>query len=412
MISGTPGCHFGEEFFAVAVVFDDKIKILVSAAGEVDENGPGGACPCDLDRVGQGMGALDCGDDSLMPGEQEKGLDRLVIIDGSIFDTVHLVQKGVLGTGSRIVESAGIGIDGSGIALLVGQHDALEAVHDALGSVGDGGRVVAEFGTASQGLYADQLDGIRQKRSEHADGVGAASHAGRNLIRKMAGLGLELLPGLLADAVLEVAHHQREGMGAGCSAYTVDRVFIFFGISHKCSVDSFFESPETETDRNNIRAEQLHPGDIGCLLDDIDFTHVDVALQSEVGSGSRERDTVLTRAGLGDQLFLAHIFGQQTFAHAVVELVGAGVVEILALEINLRPAQQIGEILAVVDGSGTTLEVPADTAQLCDELSGLRDGVVGFRIFVEGLDQLRILQIIAAVSKSLYLFILVVVTSC
>jgi hypothetical protein len=40
---------------------------------------------------------------------------------------------------------------------------------------------------------------------------------------------------------------------------------------------------------------------------------------------------VLTRARFGDELLLAHLFCEQRFAEAVVNLVRAGVVEVLAL---------------------------------------------------------------------------------
>ena len=106
---------------------------------------------------------------------------------------------------------------------------------------------------------------------------------------------------------------------------------------------------------------------------------------------------MLARAGLGDQLLLAHELGQQSLAHAVVQLVRPGVVQVLALEVDLRPPQQVGQVLAVVDGRGPTLEIPADAAQLGDELRGLGDGVVGLGVLVEGLDQIRVVQIVAAV---------------
>ena len=106
---------------------------------------------------------------------------------------------------------------------------------------------------------------------------------------------------------------------------------------------------------------------------------------------------MLAGAGLGDELFLAHVLGQEPLAHAVVELVGTGVVEVLALEVDLGPAQEVGQVLAVVDRRGPALEIPADPAELGDELGGLGDRVVGLRVFIEGLDQLRVLQVVAAV---------------
>ena len=51
----------------------------------------------------------------------------------------------------------------------------------------------------------------------------------------------------------------------------------------------------------------------------------------------------------------------------------------------------------MIDRGGTSLEIPADAAELRDELRGLGDGVVGFGVFIESLDQLRVFQIVASV---------------
>ena len=75
------------------------------------------------------------------------------------------------------------------------------------------------------------------------------------------------------------------------------------------------------------------------LLGHVDGTHVDLALQPEQGGCGRQRHTVLPRAGLRDQLLLAHPLGQQPLTQAVVDLVGTGVVEVLAFEVDLHPAK-------------------------------------------------------------------------
>jgi hypothetical protein len=47
--------------------------------------------------------------------------------------------------------------------------------------------------------------------------------------------------------------------------------------------------------------------------------------------------------GFGDDALLAHPLGQQGLADAVVDLVRAGVIQILALQIDLRAAPRFGE---------------------------------------------------------------------
>jgi hypothetical protein len=54
-------------------------------------------------------------------------------------------------------------------------------------------------------------------------------------------------------------------------------------------------------------------------------------------------------AGLGDDALLAHVAREQRLADRVVDLVRAGVVQVLALEVDLRPAQQLRPAPGVVD---------------------------------------------------------------
>ena len=64
---------------------------------------------------------------------------------------------------------------------------------------------------------------------------------------------------------------------------------------------------------------------------------------------------MLPCAGFGDDLFLAHFFGQQDFADAVIDFMRAGMVQVFALEVNLCAIRhQIGEIFRVVNRGWTT----------------------------------------------------------
>ena len=257
--------------------------------------------------------------------------------------------------------------------------------------------MVAQLRPPAQRFDTDELYGIRQEGREHTDGVGAAAHTGCDLVREMTGLLEELGSGLLADTELEIADHQGEGMRPRGRSDAVDRVLVFSGIGHEGGVDRLFEGLEAKADRDDIGAKQLHAGHIRSLFGDVDLSHVDVALEPEISCSGRQGDSVLPCPGLRDQLLFAHIFSQETFTHAVVELVGAGVVEVLAFEIDLGPAQKVGQVLAVIDRCGTALEIPADAAELRNELGGLGDRVIALRVLIKGFDQLRILQVIPAV---------------
>ncbi len=62
-------------------------------------------------------------------------------------------------------------------------------------------------------------------------------------------------------------------------------------------------------------------------------------------------------AGFGDDAGLAHAAGHQGLADAVVDLVRAGVVQVFALEPDLRPAQFARPARGMVDRAGPADEV-------------------------------------------------------
>ncbi len=66
-------------------------------------------------------------------------------------------------------------------------------------------------------------------------------------------------------------------------------------------------------------------------------------------------DTVLTSAGLGDDPGLPHPLGEKRLAEHVVDLVAAGVVEVLTLEQHLRDPELPRQTLADVRGVGRPL---------------------------------------------------------
>ena len=94
---------------------------------------------------------------------------------------------------------------------------------------------------------------------------------------------------------------------------------------------------------SHLGAEQLHPEHVERLSLDVDGAHVDHALHADQGRGRCGGNAVLAGAGLGDEPRLAHPLGEQRLAEHVVDLVRAGVVEVLALEEQPTP-----ELLAEV----------------------------------------------------------------
>ena len=66
---------------------------------------------------------------------------------------------------------------------------------------------------------------------------------------------------------------------------------------------------------------------------------------------------MLACARFGNHARLAHALRQQRLADHVVDLVGTGVVQVLALEEHLRAAEQFAPALGVVNGGRTTDEI-------------------------------------------------------
>lgn len=82
------------------------------------------------------------------------------------------------------------------------------------------------------------------------------------------------------------------------------------------------------------RAQHLHLPDVGLLALDIGLPHVDHARHVHQRADRRRGHTVLPGPRLGDDARLAHPPGDQDLPDGVVDLVGAGVVEVLAFEVD------------------------------------------------------------------------------
>ena len=100
--------------------------------------------------------------------------------------------------------------------------------------------------------------------------------------------------------------------------------------------------------RRDLGAQQPHALHVGLLAAHVLGAHVDDALEAEQRAGGRGRDAVLAGAGLGDDPRLAHAAGEQALAERVVDLVRAGVQEVLALEPD-RVAGRLREPRGVVE---------------------------------------------------------------
>ena len=167
---------------------------------------------------------------------------------------------------------------------------------------------------------------------EDADGVGAAADARRDDVGVAPEQRPALLAGLVADHAVELAHHPRVRVRAHHRAeQVVARLDRGHPVAHRL-VDGVLERAAARRRRAHLGAEQAHAEHVERLALHVDLAHVDDALEAEQRGGGGGGHAVLAGAGLGDDAALAHALGEQRLAEHVVDLVRAGVVQVLALE--------------------------------------------------------------------------------
>ena len=119
-------------------------------------------------------------------------------------------------------------------------------------------------------------------------------------------------------------------MGSGHRAYDVKRIIdIGHPVTHGL-VEGVFERRRAGGHTADLGTQQTHLEHIDGLAVDIYITHVNPAGLVQTCGNRRGRDPVLTRPGLGDNTLLAHVVGQQTLAHGVVDFMCTGMIQIFS----------------------------------------------------------------------------------
>ena len=191
---------------------------------------------------------------------------------------------------------------------------------------------------------------VIEEGMKQADGVRAAADAGEERIRQPPFRRLHLRARLLADDALEIAHHRRIGMRARRRADAIERVLDIGDPVAQRLVHRVLQRARAGLHRHHFRAEHVHAEDIRLLPLDIDRAHIDDAFEAEARAGGGRRDAMLAGAGLGDDARLAHAPREQDLAEHIVDLVRAGVVQLLALEIDFRAMLGVGGLAAQIVG--------------------------------------------------------------
>ena len=108
-------------------------------------------------------------------------------------------------------------------------------------------------------------------------------------------------------------------------------------------VHRIFQGAPTRGDGDDLGAQQAHTEDVGCLAFNVMCAHIDNALQAELGADGGRGHAVLARAGFGDDALFAHAPRKNDLAQHVVDLMRAGVVQLVAFHIHLGTAQMFGQ---------------------------------------------------------------------
>ena len=229
----------------------------------------------------------------------------------------------------------------------------------------------------SRSLHADELHArLVQKRMEHADGIGAAAHAGHHGIRQFARPLLHLLARLLPDDLLEHPHQRGERMRPRRRAKAVMRGLLLGYPGPQRLIDGVLERARAALHRDDRRPEQTHAHNIGSLPLHIFRAHVHRAAHAQTGRRHSRGHPVMPCAGLRHQRRLAHILGQQRLSQRIIDLVRPGMQQILPLEPELD-AQLLGKTRTERQRRGTPRKIAQQVPQLRLKTLRRQDGLHG-----------------------------------
>ena len=177
---------------------------------------------------------------------------------------------------------------------------------------------------------------LADEPAEQPDRVRAAADAREGEVGQPALGGLELDRGLVADPALEVAHDRRVRVRAHRRPeHVVGGLDVGHPVTHRL-VDRVLERCAAASDRADLGTQRVHPEHVRLLPLDVLRAHVHDARQPEQRARGGGRDAVLAGARLRDDPCLAEPPREQRLAERVIDLVRAGMGEVLALQVQAK----------------------------------------------------------------------------
>ena len=264
-------------------------------------------------------------------------LEGVVVGGGRELDAAGVVECGQLWADARVVEARGRRDRLDDLAVAVLEHHRSGAVEDPRSSSSEGGRVAARRDAVARRLsHRKPHRRLTDEPAQEPDCVRAATHAREGEVRQPPLHRSELDGRFIADPPLEIADDRGIRVRAHRGAEHVVRgLHVGDPVAHRL-VDRVLEGRAPGVDRAHLGAQRMHAEHVRLLALDVLRAHVHDAWQPEEGAGGRGRDAMLAGPCLRDHARLAEPAREQRLAQCVVDLVRAGVREILALQVQAQ----------------------------------------------------------------------------
>ena len=215
--------------------------------------------------------------------------------------------------------------------------------------------------------------------------IGASTHTSHEIVGIVTSHFLAKLPlEFFGDNRLQAGHHIGIRMRTDCGANDVERVGRMAAPVANSLVGGILERTVATLDGINLSTEHLHSLHVDMLTLNIESTHIDTTWHIHQRTDSSSSHSMLTCTCLGHNACLAHALGYQDLPDGIVDLVGTGMVEVLALQIELA-AISLAHTFGKIKWRRTTHIVAQQLTILILEFLALNDRKIGVLEILHGL---------------------------
>ena len=283
------------------------------------------------------MRTLNSRNDALHAGELVTGVDGLIVLNGEHMAPARCGKVGVHRADARIVET---GTDGKGflyLSVLGLHHEGACSVDDAFCAAVHGGSGIIGIYSVSGSLSQIYLHAVIINVVVDGSGsVASATHAGDEVIRIVAANLLLKLPfQFFRDYALHLGNNVWIWVRTHGRTYDIEGILwvaapVAYGLRAGIA-----QRHVAGAHRVHLGSQHLHTLYVGMLALHIGGTHENLTLHVHQGAYRSGSHTVLSGSGFGNDAGLAHLLGHENLTDGVVDFVCTGMVQVLALQIEL-----------------------------------------------------------------------------